>query len=184
MAEPGEKDAELSTGGPDTFSKEAMAIMSLLGECGVEEFDPRVVSMLMDVQYAVTSKILQVSSGLSRHADKQKIDSEDVQTAADMLGVLSSNAPDREKILQMANDKNQQPLPQIRHNYGLKLPNDRFCQLQQNFVYKADDNSQQMETQQVAHTPRIIEPPQSSVLRPEQVQNMLKRRAPDDDFDS
>lgn len=83
-----------------------------------------------------------MSSGLSRHAEKAQIEAEDVQTAADMLGVLTTNAPDREKILQLANDKNQQPLPQIRHNYGLKLPNDRFCQLQQNFVYKADDSYQ------------------------------------------
>lgn len=124
-----------------------------------------------------------MSSGLSRHAEKAQIEAEDVQTAADMLGVLTTNAPDREKILQLANDKNQQPLPQIRHNYGLKLPNDRFCQLQQNFVYKADDSYQPMEMQQVTHQPHIIEPP-TQVLRPEHVQNMLKRRAPDDDFDS
>ncbi|CAL2036554.1 CBN-TAF-9 protein [Caenorhabditis brenneri] len=183
MAEPGDKDADVSTNGTDGHSKEALSIMNLLGECGIEEFDPRVVSMLMDVQYAITSKVLQVASGLSRHAEKQRIETEDVQTAADMLGILSSNVPNREKILQLANDKNQQPLPQIRHNYGLKLPNDRFCQLQPNFVYKADDNYQQMEVQPVAHTPRIIEPP-SSVLRTEHVQNMLKRRAQDDDFDS
>ncbi|EFO86850.1 hypothetical protein GCK72_010346 [Caenorhabditis remanei] len=183
MAESGEKDAEATTNAADGYSKEAVTIIGLLGECGINEFDPRVVSMLMDVQYAVTSKVLQVASGLSRHAEKQRIETDDVQTAADILGVLSSNTPDREKILQMANDKNQQPLPQIRHNYGLKLPNDRFCQLQQNFVYKADDSYQEMEMQQVAHPPRIIEPP-SAVLRPEHVQNMLKRRAPEDDFDS
>ena len=36
---------------------------------------------------------------------------------------------------ELAQEKNAQPLPQIRQNYGLRLPNDRFCQLQQNFVY-------------------------------------------------
>uniref|UniRef100_A0A1I7TLZ0 Transcription initiation factor TFIID subunit 9B n=1 Tax=Caenorhabditis tropicalis TaxID=1561998 RepID=A0A1I7TLZ0_9PELO len=184
MAEPSEKDTEVAANGTDGQSKEAASVISLLTECGIDEFDPRVVSMLMDVQYAITSKVLQVASGLSRHAEKQRIEADDVQTAADMLGVLSSAAPNREKILQLANDKNQQPLPQIRHNYGLKLPNDRFCQLQQNFVYKTDDNYQQMEVQQVVHPARIIEPPPSAVLRPEHVQNMLKRRAPDDDFDS
>ena len=35
----------------------------------------------------------------------------------------------------LAQEKNSQPLPQIRQNYGLRLPNDRFCQLQSNFVY-------------------------------------------------
>lgn len=81
-----------------------------------------------------------MASGLSRHSEKPRIDSDDVQTAADIVGMLQSQAPNREKMLQLANDKNQQPLPQIRHNYGLKLPNDRFCQMQQNLVYKTEED--------------------------------------------
>ncbi|CAI2349291.1 unnamed protein product [Caenorhabditis sp. 36 PRJEB53466] len=193
MADPGDKDGEMGSE-PNGCSKEAAAIIQLLAECGVNEFDPRVVSMLMDVQYTVTQKVLQMASGLSRHASKQQIDSDDVQTAADVLGVLSTRAPDRERMLQLANDKNQQPLPSIRHNYGLKLPNDRFCQLQQNVTYKTDGEYQQAETQQQqqqqqqqSSAPRpghIIEPP-TAVWRADQVQqSILKRHAPDDDFDS
>uniref|UniRef100_A0A8R1E3V9 Transcription initiation factor TFIID subunit 9 n=1 Tax=Caenorhabditis japonica TaxID=281687 RepID=A0A8R1E3V9_CAEJA len=143
MADPEGKEADASGPSEGQFSKEAQSIMGLLTEGGITEYDPRVVSMLMDVQYAVTTKILEMASGLSRHAEKSRIDSDDVQTAADMLGVLGSSAPDREKMLLLAQDKNAQPLPAIRHNYGLKLPNDRFCQLQQNLVYKADDEYQQ-----------------------------------------
>jgi hypothetical protein len=40
----------------------------------------------------------------------------------------------------MAAEKNALPLPQIRQDYGLRLPNDRFCQVQPNFAYVAKRN--------------------------------------------
>ena len=51
MTESGEKDAEATTNAADGYSKEAVTIIGLLGECGINEFDPRVVSMLMDVGF-------------------------------------------------------------------------------------------------------------------------------------
>ena len=35
----------------------------------------------------------------------------------------------------MAFERNRQALPPIRQNFGLRLPNDRFCQVQPNFEY-------------------------------------------------
>jgi len=40
----------------------------------------------------------------------------------------------------MAAEKNASRLPQIRQDYGLRLPNDRFCQVQPNFAYVAKRN--------------------------------------------
>lgn len=37
--------------------------------------------------------------------------------------------------MDLATQKNNQPLLPIRQNYGLRLPNDRFCQVQPNFVF-------------------------------------------------
>lgn len=50
MADTGEKDTETTASGTDGHSKEALAVISMLHECGIQEFDPRVVSMLMDVR--------------------------------------------------------------------------------------------------------------------------------------
>lgn len=51
MAEISEKDTEMQANGSDGQSKEALSVMALLAECGVDEYDPRVVSMLMDVSF-------------------------------------------------------------------------------------------------------------------------------------
>lgn len=40
-------------------------------------------------------------------------------------GILSDGTRNRAEALKQAADRNAQPLPQIRHNFGLKLPNDR-----------------------------------------------------------
>jgi hypothetical protein len=46
-------------------------------------------------------------------------------------------------MAELAAEKNAQPLPPIRQNYGLRLPNDRFCQLQQNYVHVGDGKQPQ-----------------------------------------
>lgn len=49
------------------------------------------------------------------------------------------NQPSKMFLMELAAQKNNQPLLPIRQNYGLRLPNDRFCQVQPNFSY--DDQS-------------------------------------------
>ncbi|CAB3402822.1 unnamed protein product [Caenorhabditis bovis] len=176
-----EKDMDTSMGEGGNGSIEVAAIQEILADCGVEEYDPRVVGMLMDAQYALTVKVLEMANGLAKHNGKAMIEEEDVQTASDILGVLKSTIPDRQKMIQMANDKNLQPLPQIRHNYGLKLPNDRFCQLQPNVLFKSEDHDAIMP--QIVNTMPLSEP-NEGMIRPDQVSNILKRRGDEDDFDN
>lgn len=45
------------------------------------------------------------------------------------------NRPSKMFLMDLAAQKNSQPLLPIRQNYGLRLPNDRFCQVQPNFVF-------------------------------------------------
>ena len=44
-------------------------------------------------------------------------------------------------LAEIAAEKNSQPLPQIRQNYGLRLPNDRFCQLQPNYEHLSEQST-------------------------------------------
>lgn len=39
--------------------------------------------------------------------------------------------------MDLAAQKNSQPLTPMRQNFGLRLPNDRFCQVQPNFEFSA-----------------------------------------------
>lgn len=39
--------------------------------------------------------------------------------------------------MDLAAQKNSQPLAPLRQNFGLRLPNDRFCQVQPNYEFSA-----------------------------------------------
>lgn len=51
-------------------------------------------------------------------------------------GFLKSERPSRQLLVEFAEQKNAVPLPAIRQNYGLRLPNDRFCLIQPNVGWK------------------------------------------------
>ncbi|VDO66729.1 unnamed protein product [Heligmosomoides polygyrus] len=104
-------------------------------------------------------------------------------------GILSDGTRNRAEALKQAADRNAQPLPQIRHNFGLKLPNDRFCLLQPNVEWRGSERSTADLLSNNAPL-TVGQPPASSAyvddslqqLRPEHVTNILKRPH-EDDFD-
>lgn len=51
-------------------------------------------------------------------------------------GFWKSERPSRQLLVEFAEQKNAVPLPAIRQNYGLRLPNDRFCLVQPNVGWK------------------------------------------------
>ncbi|KAK6050568.1 EF hand [Cooperia oncophora] len=110
-----------------------------------------------------------------------------------IAGYLSDGNPSRDYVLKTAAERNSQPLPQIRHNFGLKLPNDRsflsFAFLQPNVEWRGSDRTT-ADLLSNNSSLTVGQPPASSAyvddslqqLRPEHVTNILKRSA-DDDFD-
>ena len=44
-------------------------------------------------------------------------------------------SPEKGFLKDLSAAKNLQPLPPIRQNFGLRLPNDRFCQVQPNYAF-------------------------------------------------
>ncbi|KAK5971771.1 Transcription initiation factor IID, partial [Trichostrongylus colubriformis] len=151
--------------------------------------DPRVVHLLLDLLYSTTSNLLTHAKAISQHCGKMVIDEPDVQIAVDFSGFLNDGHPSRDYVLKIAAERNSQPLPQIRHNFGLKLPNDRFCLLQPNVEWRGSDRTTaDLLSNNSSLTVGL--PPASSAyvddslqqLRPEHVTNILKRPA-EDDFD-
>ncbi|KJH50518.1 transcription initiation factor IID, subunit [Dictyocaulus viviparus] len=171
-------------------SRDISHIKAILEEAGIVDYDPRVVHLLLDLLYTTTSGLLTEAKAISQHCGKMVIDETDVQMAVDFSGILYDTRPKRAEILKMASDRNAQPLPQIRHNFGLKLPNDRFCLLQPNVEWRGSDrttadllsNSGSLTAGQVPGTGTCMDDTLQQ-LRPEHVTNLLKRPA-EEDFDA
>ena len=158
---------------------------AMLGAAGVAEYEPRVVGQMLELAYATTRKVLQTAKQISTHCGKQAVDEHDVQLALEFTKVLGCETMEREKTLRFAEERNRHPLPAIRHNYGLKLPNDRFCLLQQNVEWRPE-LANSAATSSVSQSSFNTLPPQSSSasdrmeITPSHVANMLKRPAQDE----
>ncbi|WKX99830.1 hypothetical protein Q1695_014593 [Nippostrongylus brasiliensis] len=171
-------------------SRDIGHIKAILEESGITDYDPRVVHLLLDLLYTTTSDLLTKAKAISQHCGKMVIDEPDVQIAADFSasGVLDKSSPSRSNLIKIAADRNTQALPQIRHNFGLKLPNDRFCLLQPNVEWRGSDRTT-ADLLSNNSSLTVGQPPASAYvddslqqLRPEHVTNILKRPA-EDDFD-
>ncbi|KAK6023469.1 EF hand [Ostertagia ostertagi] len=169
-------DADGGDGTSMEASRDIAHVKAILEEAGVTDYDPRVVHLLLDrvficIRYGATGQEFYTGMG------------------KDALGFLNDGNTSRDYVLKIAAERNSQPLPQIRHNFGLKLPNDRFCLLQPNVEWRGSDRSTaDLLSNNTSLT--VGQPPASSAyvddslqqLRPEHVTNILKRSA-DDDFD-
>ncbi|KAL6727905.1 hypothetical protein Aduo_009743 [Ancylostoma duodenale] len=182
-------DNDGGDGAPMDASRDIAHVKAILEEAGVTDYDPRVVHLLLDLLYTTTSGLLTEAKAISQHCGKMVIDETDVQIAVEFSGLLCDGKPTRADLIKMASERNAQPLPQIRHNFGLKLPNDRFCLLQPNVEWRGSDrttadllanNTPLTVGQPPAHGGYVDDSLQQ--LRPEHVTNLLKRPA-DEDFD-
>ncbi|XGW17410.1 hypothetical protein V3C99_002203 [Haemonchus contortus] len=182
-------DADGGDGSSMDASRDIAHVKAILEEAGVTDYDPRVVHLLLDLLYSTTSSLLTQAKAISQHCGKMVIDEPDVQIAVDFSGFLADCNPSRDYVLKTAAERNSQPLPQIRHNFGLKLPNDRFCLLQPNVEWRGSERSTaELLSNNTSLT--VGQPPASTAyadeslqqLRPEHVTNILKRPA-EDDFD-
>ncbi|GMT18310.1 hypothetical protein PFISCL1PPCAC_9607, partial [Pristionchus fissidentatus] len=179
-------------------SSDVARMEQLLKDAGVQEYEPRVVGQLLEIAYMATRRVLESAKSVSVHCEKQQIDENDVQLALEFTKILVNQSAERERMMKMAAERNAQPLPPIRHNFGLKLPNDRFCLLQPNVEWRAEKREERemggggerMPTsfssmmpssmQQSQHVQQQQLQPQHQMVRPEHVSSMLKRPAPDD----
>ncbi len=114
--------------------REAGVMVAILKEAGVTDYEPRVVSQMLEFAYRYVSDILEDAKVYSEHAEKKNIDGEDVELAIQSRVETSfTRPPPREFLVDLAKEKNSVPLPDIKQQYGLKLPPDRYCLLQPNY---------------------------------------------------
>ncbi|VDD87633.1 unnamed protein product [Enterobius vermicularis] len=166
---------------------DAQVMQAILKEMGVVEYEPRVVSQLLEFAHRCTTEILSDARSISEHAGKKQIEESDIQFAIDNSALSwKSLGPNRQLLVELAEQKNSIPLPPIRQNYGLRLPNDRFCLVQPNMQWKGEgrllEMSEQRSRNEKEFSGRAVE--SARQIKPETISNVLKRKANDDeDFD-
>lgn len=165
---------------------DAQVMEAILKEMGIADYEPRVISQMLEFAYRYTTEILEDARSISEHAGKKQIDEADVQFAIDNSGFWKSERPSRQLLVEFAERKNAVPLPPIRQNYGLRLPNDRFCLVQPNVAWKSNEQLCEINEQIIRKVETAVRPAVETIrqTRPEAITNLLKRKAPDDeDFD-
>lgn len=118
-------------------SKDAQSMMAVLKDMGIEDFEPRVISQLLEFSYRYTTTLLDDAKAFSTHAGKKSIDSEDIKMAIrSKVDFSFTTTPPRDLLIELSKNKNKNPLPPIKDHSGIRLPPDRFCLHAQNFFLK------------------------------------------------
>lgn len=64
--------------------KDAKVMASILKDCGINEYEPRVINQMLEFAYRYVSDLLEDSKVYSDYANKKQIDVEDVKLAIQM----------------------------------------------------------------------------------------------------
>lgn len=120
------------------MSKDVQVIDAILKEMSVTDYEPRVVHQLMEFTNRYVTSILQEAQVFSTYAKKNNIDLDDVQLAVNMQSDKTvTSPPPKELLLEVARDKNNQPLQPIRPHNGLRIPFDRYTLIGTNYKLKS-----------------------------------------------
>ncbi|CAF0923182.1 unnamed protein product [Brachionus calyciflorus] len=125
-------------------SKDAQTMIAVLKDMGIEDFEHRVISQLLEFSYRYTTNLLDEAKAFSTHAGKKTIDSEDIKMAIrSKVDFSFTSTPPRDLIMEISKTKNKNPLPPIKDHSGIRLPPDRFCLHAPNFLLKTQEHQYQ-----------------------------------------
>ncbi|KAL9552643.1 hypothetical protein MBANPS3_003677 [Mucor bainieri] len=119
--------------------RDARIVSLILQSLGVEDYDPKVVHQLLEFAHRYTSDVFQDSLIYAEHAGKTDLDLDDIQLAIQgRVNHSFTTPPPKEFLLELAQEKNKQPLPLIPEKYGIRLPADKHCLTGINFSIVPD----------------------------------------------
>lgn len=111
-------------------------IKDLFASAGITRYDPQCLLQVTDLAHYLSKWVLREAKSVSEFSGKKRLDRTDLDFA---LRAFNEKYPSRSQkssaLRSLAFERNRQALPPIRQNFGLRLPNDRFCQVQPNFEY-------------------------------------------------
>ncbi|TMS38903.1 hypothetical protein L596_005527 [Steinernema carpocapsae] len=173
--------------------RDVQLMLNLLQQAGITGYDPRLVPMMVEFAYRLTQDMLLEAKAISEYAGKKQVDESDVQFAISGSGTSEkrvSDAANKKLLIELATHKNAFPLPPIKQNSGLRLPNDRFCLTAPDFAWHSTQHIHESRQSMVGafrheapssisadKVMRMLHQPQSSELK-------RKAQAPlDQDYD-
>lgn len=137
------------------MSKDAQVIDSILKDMAITDYEPRVVHQLMEFTNRYVTNILQEAQVFSSYAKKSSIDADDVQLAINMqTDKTVTSPPSKTLLLEVAREKNNQPLPSVKNHNGLRIPFDKYTiigtnyRLQKNKPDQGDSHQDQQQRHQ------------------------------------
>ncbi|XP_022087968.1 transcription initiation factor TFIID subunit 9-like [Acanthaster planci] len=117
--------------------KDAEVMVAILKDMGITEYEPRLVNQMLEFTYRYVTDVLEDAQAYSSHAGRTEIDSDDVKLAIQSrLDHSFTTPPPREFLMEIARQKNNNPLPAIKPHNGLRLPPDRYCLSGSNYRLK------------------------------------------------
>ncbi|KAJ2744368.1 Transcription initiation factor TFIID subunit 9 [Coemansia sp. BCRC 34301] len=129
----------------DETPRDYKIIALLLQSHGVEDCDPSVINQLLEFSHRYTVDVMQDAMVYAEHAKKADIDMDDVRLAIQgRVSYSFTSPPDKEFLLELAEERNKHPLPLIPEKYGVRLPPEKHTLTGINFhIVPEQRNSQQ-----------------------------------------
>lgn len=118
--------------------RDARAVDDLLRSMGIANYEPRVISQLLEFSHRYATHVLEDADDYRHHCDRETVEEKDVALAIKMKESTSfAPPPPRELLLNIAQDRNKMPLPLVPSRYGVLLPPDRYCLTAPNYDVQA-----------------------------------------------
>ncbi|GFO35864.1 transcription initiation factor tfiid subunit 9 [Plakobranchus ocellatus] len=113
---------------PKSSPKDAQVMSAILKDMGVLESEPRLINQMLEFTYRYVTDVLDDAKVYSNHANRKTVDADDIKLAVQIKTDHSfTNPPPKDLLLEVARQKNSQPLPLIKPYSGPRLPPDRYC---------------------------------------------------------
>ena len=114
--------------------RDGLVMSALLRDMGVAEHEPRVINQMLELAFRYSTEVLDDAKALADLAGHSRLEPDDVALALDARAQTHfAPPPPRDLLLQLAKERNAQPLPPIRTHHGLRLPPDRHCLTHPNY---------------------------------------------------
>ena len=119
--------------GPSSaLPRDAKLVISVLESMGVEEYEPRVLTGLLEYMHRYCAEVFTASADYATHAGRDALDAQDVHLATKLKAAASATTATA-LIERMARERNRMPLPPPPPNERLQLPAEKNCLLTPNF---------------------------------------------------
>lgn len=114
--------------------KDVETIEAILKDMGVHSYEPQVCDQLLEFMYGYTVNVLRDAQVYQTHRDGKTLELDDARLAIQSrVNNSFTQPPPRELMLELAAERNSQPLEVVPKKFGVLLPEDSFCLTNANF---------------------------------------------------